>query len=159
MAFASCSDIADLQMQIDAIGIPDGSETKVQAGANTTVTGAGTASNPYIISSASATPDGSETKVTAGTNATVTGTGTTADPYVINSTSATPDGSETKVTAGTNVTVSGSGTTASPYVVSSPVQNLSQSGDQLSISSGNSLTLQPVLGNDGTSVLYFSFGV
>ena len=70
--------------------IVDGSETKVQAGTGATVTGTGTAANPYIVSVPSATPpDGSETKLQASTNVTITGTGTTANPYVISSTDTT----------------------------------------------------------------------
>ena len=62
----------------------DGSETKVQAGTNTTVTGSGTVASPYIVNATAAAADGSETKVSAGTNTTVTGSGTTAAPYVVN---------------------------------------------------------------------------
>ena len=91
----------------------DGSETKVTAGTNVTITGSGTSASPYIVGASSG--DGSETKVTAGTNVTVTGSGTTGSPYLVDA--AGGDGSETKVTAGTNVTVTGSGTLASPYVV------------------------------------------
>jgi hypothetical protein len=63
--------------------VTDGSETKIQAGVNTVITGTGTIASPYIVNSA---PDGSETKVQAGKNIEVTGTGTTASPYVIKST-------------------------------------------------------------------------
>lgn len=94
--------------------LADGSETKVTAGTNVTVTGTGTSVNPYVVNVTAA--NGSETKVTAGTNITMTGTGTSASPYVVNATAAT--GSETKVTAGNNITLTGAGTTASPYVVS-----------------------------------------
>lgn len=93
--------------------------TPVTAGANVTVTGAGTAVSPYVVSAAAAAvPNGSETKVTAGANVTVSGAGTTASPYVVAAIAgALPDGSETKVTAGANTSVTGAGTTASPYVV------------------------------------------
>jgi len=67
------------------------------AGTNTTLTGTGTAADPYKYNAAAgAVADGSETKVQAGpvaTNpggATVTGTGTTASPYVINVPAAAP---------------------------------------------------------------------
>jgi hypothetical protein len=68
------------------IGETDGSETKVIAGTNSTVTGIGTIANPYVVNASSTPPDGSETKVTAGTNVTVSGTGTIANPYVIDAT-------------------------------------------------------------------------
>ena len=68
---------------------PDGSETKVTAGTNVTVTGTGTTASPYVVNAAAAAvADGSETKVTAGTNVTVTGSGTTAAPYVVNAAAA-----------------------------------------------------------------------
>ncbi|WP_282782213.1 hypothetical protein [Phaeodactylibacter xiamenensis] len=63
---------------------PDGSETKVTAGSNVTVTGSGTVASPYVIAATGGSAaDGSETKVNAGANITVTGSGTVADPYVI----------------------------------------------------------------------------
>lgn len=62
--------------------LADGSETKVSAGTNVSVTGAGTNENPYVVNAVAA--NGSETKVTAGTNVTITGTGTAASPYVVN---------------------------------------------------------------------------
>ena len=98
---------------------PDGSETKVNAGSNVTVTGSGTTADPYVIAATGGSAaDGSETKVNAGSNVTVTGSGTTADPYVIAATGGSAaDGSETKVNAGANITVTGSGTTADPYVI------------------------------------------
>lgn len=93
--------------------VVNGSETKINAGTNVTVTGNGTIATPYIINSSS---DGSETKVNAGTNISVTGNGTTATPYVINNT-LTVDGSETKLSSGTTTVVTGNGTIATPYKV------------------------------------------
>lgn len=136
---------------VTTLAIPcacDGSETKVSAGTNTTVTGSGTTASPYVINS-TATADGSETKINVGTGLTISGSGTTASPYLItnivtdtnttytasisgntitltgsdgstqNIALPTADGSETKLSGGTNVTITGSGTTASPYVISS----------------------------------------
>jgi hypothetical protein len=63
---------------------PNGSETKVVAGANVTVTGSGTTAAPYVVAAvAGAVADGSETKVIAGPNIVVTGSGTAAAPYVV----------------------------------------------------------------------------
>lgn len=70
----------DINLTVPFPIVPDGSETKIVAGANGVVTGTGTILNPYVISS-----DGGETKVNSGTNTTVTGNGTTATPYVVNS--------------------------------------------------------------------------
>lgn len=102
----------------------DGSETKVTAGSNVTITGSGTTASPYVINSNS--PDGSETKVTAGSNVTITGTGTTSNPYVINST-ATASATYINVTdsCSINMSVSGSGTVANPFVISAEVYNQS----------------------------------
>src|SRR5574343_1836061 len=66
----------------------DGSETKVNAGTNISVTGAGTTASPYIINSTVAAPDGSETKVSAGSGISITGLGTTASPYSFSATDA-----------------------------------------------------------------------
>jgi hypothetical protein len=61
---------------------PDGSETKINNGTNTIVTGNGTTATPFQI--AVPTPTGAETIVTAGTGVTITGTGTTPNPYIVN---------------------------------------------------------------------------
>jgi hypothetical protein len=80
--------VREILRRLQLTTAPDGSETKVDAGANVTVTGSGTAADPYVISSVGGggdPVDGSETKVNAGANVTVTGSGTAADPYVISS--------------------------------------------------------------------------
>jgi hypothetical protein len=126
----------------------DGSETKVNAGTNVTVSGTGTTGSPYVINASFA----------AAVQSSVVGTGAPGNPLQLSGDAGTPgatryygtngagtkgfyaipvyDGSETKVTAGSNVTVSGSGTVGSPYVVAaaaaSPVyaakSNLTSSG-------------------------------
>ena len=58
-----------------------GCQCGVVAGTNTTVTGTGSAGDPFIINATT-----QQTVVTAGTNITVTGTGATATPYVVNAT-------------------------------------------------------------------------
>ena len=113
-------DEIQLDLNLPAIIPPDGTETKLVSGTNTTVAGNGSIATPYSVNVSFPTPpDGSETKVIAGTNTTVTGLGTTVSPYVVNSTDTVADGSETKINAGTNVTVSGNGTTATPYIINS----------------------------------------
>jgi len=62
----------------------NGSETKINAGTNTTVTGVGTIASPYVINSTDTVANGSETKINQGTNITITGTGTTLTPYIVN---------------------------------------------------------------------------
>ena len=65
--------------------ITDGSETKISAGNNITVTGSGTLSDPYIVTSGSGgSSDSSGTKISVGNNLTLTGSGTDIDPYIIN---------------------------------------------------------------------------
>jgi len=65
--------------------ITDGSETKISAGNNITVTGSGTLSDPYIVTSGSGgSTDSSGTKISVGNNLTLTGSGTDIDPYIIN---------------------------------------------------------------------------
>lgn len=69
----------------DRLPIYDGSETKLTASTNVTITGTGTIASPYVISSAiGSIADGSETKVNQGSNITITGIGTTLDPYIVN---------------------------------------------------------------------------
>ena len=62
----------------------NGSETKINSGTNTTVTGIGTIVSPYIINSTDTIADGSETKINEGNNITITGNGTQSTPYIIN---------------------------------------------------------------------------
>ena len=81
-------DEIQLDLNIPAIVPPDGTETKLVNGTNTTVAGNGSTATPYSVNVTFPTPpiyDGSETKVIAGTNTTVSGNGTTATPYIINS--------------------------------------------------------------------------
>jgi len=96
---------------VDQIPIVDGSETKVSAGTNVTITGNGTTATPYIINS---TATGASTVINAGTNISVTGAGTSGSPFVISN---TQDGSETKLNSGITTVVTGNGTIATPYTV------------------------------------------
>jgi len=63
---------------------PNGSETKLDAGDNVTVTGTGTTLDPYIVNSIT---EDSITYVNSGDNTNVTGIGTVDNPYIINATS------------------------------------------------------------------------
>ena len=110
------ADEIQLDLNIPTVVPPDGTETKLVSGTNTTVAGNGSIATPYSVN---VTLDGSETKVIAGANTTVTGIGTTASPYVVNSTDTIADGSETKVVAGTNTTITGNGTISTPYIINS----------------------------------------
>ena len=62
----------------------NGSETKINAGTNVTVTGLGTIASPYVINSTDTVANGSETKINEGDNITITGNGTQSTPYIIN---------------------------------------------------------------------------
>ena len=66
------------------ITAPNGSETKINAGTNTTVTGLGTIASPYVINSTDTVANGSETKINQGNNIIITGVGTVLSPYIIN---------------------------------------------------------------------------
>lgn len=82
---------ASLRAKDELVDEIDGSETKLSAGINITITGDGTAVSPYVVNAVGgAIPDGSETKVTAGTNTTVSGSGTVASPYVVGVTGLAP---------------------------------------------------------------------
>jgi hypothetical protein len=60
-----------------------GSETKINAGQNITITGNGTTATPYVITS--------NFYIQAGTNVTITGDGTSGNPLIINSSIPTTD--------------------------------------------------------------------
>ena len=62
----------------------NGSETKINSGTNTTVTGLGTIASPYVINSTDTVANGSETKINEGYNISITGNGTQSTPYIIN---------------------------------------------------------------------------
>ena len=102
----------------------------IQAGANVTITGSGTAADPYIVN-ATGGAGGSSTLVgttatfadgnsidlatlqqflTAGTNVTLTGTGTQADPWVVNATVASLAGTTITFADGSSVDLSTLGT-------------------------------------------------
>ena len=193
---------AGLAAAIAAIPALDGSETKLIAGTNTTVTGTGATATPYVVSVPTATDalagavelatvaeaaigtstttavtpaglaaaiaaipalDGSETKLTAGTNTTVTGSGTTAAPYVVNVPTAT-DAIAGAVELAT-VAEAGIGTSTTTAVtpaglssaIAASQQTLAVAGGSLAISSGNSIALTPVYGNDATTILFYAF--
>ena len=93
-------DEIQLDLNLPAIIPPDGTETKLVSGTNTTVTGLGTTTSPYVVNSTDTVADGSETKINAGTNVTITGNGTVATPYVVNSTNTT-------YTAGNGINLTG----------------------------------------------------
>jgi len=130
----------DIDFSVPAGVIPDGTETKIVNGTNTTVVGTGTTSTPYQINALNSTYSNSNLGMGAQVykDSTVVGSNTqfnfrklkSSDSSVtilegINEiditvvTGSIPDGSETKVTAGTNTSVTGTGTIATPYVINS----------------------------------------
>lgn len=66
-----------------ATGVIGAEPTVVQAGTNVTVTGDGSAGDPYVVSSTGGGGGGEPTVVEAGDGVTVTGDGTAGDPYVV----------------------------------------------------------------------------
>ena len=154
----------DIDFSVPAGVIPDGSETKVTAGTNISVTGAGTIATPYVINSTdtnttysagtalslvgttfnNTAPD-QTVVLTQGGATTITGT---YPNFTISSTNTIADGSETKLTAGTNITITGNGTIATPYVISSVDTNttyLAGAGLVLSGTTFNIENLQKVI--------------
>ncbi len=122
-------------------GTKNGSETKLSAGTNITITGLGTIASPYVINSTAAgggnpgtvTSVGlsmpaafvvSGSPITSNGTFTVTANGTISQYIRGDGTLAafpaipTYDGSETKLSAGPGVGISGAGTIASPYIIS-----------------------------------------
>lgn len=116
----------------------DGSETKITAGSNISVSGGGTTASPYIISNTQ-TVDGSETKVNAGSGISVSGSGTTGSPYVITN---SHDGSETKINSGVTTVVTGNGTSATPYVIETVNLQKPITGDYTLTASDNNYSIK-----------------
>ena len=154
----------DIDFSVPAGVIPDGTETKIVNGTNTTVTGTGTIATPYVINSTdtnttysagtaislvgttfnNTAPD-QTVVLTQGGATTITGT---YPNFTISSTNTIADGSETKLTAGTNITITGNGTIATPYVISSVDTNttyLAGAGLVLSGTTFNIENLQKVI--------------
>lgn len=127
----------DINITVAAGVIPDGSETKIIAGTNVSITGTGTTPNQYVINSTyvdtnttysagtalslvgttfnNTAPDQTVTLTQAGAT-TITG----AYPnFTISSTDTNTiaDGSETKINSGITTTSTGTGTTGSPYTI------------------------------------------
>lgn len=94
-----------------SVVVPNGTETKVTAGNNVTVTGLGSIGSPYIVNNAS--PDQTVT-LTQGGATTITGT---YPNFTVSSVNTIADGSETKINNGITTVKSGLGTIASPYVI------------------------------------------
>lgn len=125
----------DIDITVSAGIVTDGSETKITAGTNVAVSGTGTTTTPYIVSSTdtnttysagtaislvgttfnNTAPD-QTVALTQGGATTITGT---YPNFTISSTdtNTVADGSETKINSGTTTSITGVGTTASPYVL------------------------------------------
>jgi hypothetical protein len=124
-----------IDISVPAGVIPDGSETKITAGTNVTVTGTGTIATPYVVNSTD-----TNTTYSAGTAMSLVGTtfnNTAPDQTVVltqggattitgtypnftissTDTNTIADGSETKINSGVTTTTSGTGATGSPYVI------------------------------------------
>jgi trimeric autotransporter adhesin len=112
--------------------------THVIAGNNVTVTGSGTTTNPFQIASQD---DDGQTLTLTGNNLSILNGNTVTLPT-------------THVIAGNNVTVTGSGTTTNPFQIASQDddgQTLTLTGNNLSISNGNSVVLPTFTEVDGST--------
>lgn len=79
--------------------IPNGSETKINAGTNVSMTGNGTIATPYVINSIT---EPTTTYINSGDNVAIIGNGTVENPYVISSTD-----TDTTYLAGTGISLIG----------------------------------------------------
>ena len=130
----------DIDFSVPAGVIPDGTETKIVNGTNTTVVGTGTTPTPYQINALNSTYSNSNlgTGAQIYKDSIIVGSNTQFNLRKIKSSNSSvnivegadeiditvvagivPDGSETKVTAGTNISVTGSGTISNPYIINS----------------------------------------
>ena len=145
----------DIDFSVPAGVIPDGTETKIVNGTNTTVVGTGTTPTPYQINALNSTYSNSNlgTGAQIYKDSIIVGSNTQFNLRKIKSSNSSvnivegadeiditvvagivPDGSETKVTAGTNISVTGAGTIATPYVINSTDTNTTYSaGTALSL--------------------------
>jgi len=119
----------DIDITVSAAVIPDGSETKVTAGDNVSVTGTGTIATPYVVNS-------TDTTYSAGTAISLVGTtfNNTAPDQVVALTQGglttvtgtypnfTISSTGASINSGVTTIVSGAGTIGSPYVIE--IQNL-----------------------------------
>ena len=138
----------DIDFSVPAGVIPDGTETKIVNGTNTTVVGTGTTPTPYQINALNSTYSNSNlgTGAQIYKDSIIVGSNTQFNLRKIKSSNSSvnivegadeiditvsagviPDGSETKVTAGTNTSVTGTGTIATPYVINSTDTNTTYS--------------------------------
>ena len=138
----------DIDFSVPAGVIPDGTETKIVNGTNTTVVGTGTTPTPYQINALNSTYSNSNlgTGAQIYKDSIIVGSNTQFNLRKIKSSNSSvnivegadeiditvvagivPDGSETKVTAGTNISVTGAGTIATPYVINSTDTNTTYS--------------------------------
>ena len=144
-------DEIQLDLNLPAIVPPDGTETKLVSGTNTTVAGNGSTATPYSVN---VTLDGSETKVIAGTNTTVAGNGTTATPYVVNFSGITSINDATSSIKGILKLTNDLGGTADAPTTPTAVHktgNESFTGIKSVINNGSSLINGLFLTNDGTN--------
>ena len=138
----------DIDFSVPAGVIPDGTETKIVNGTNTTVVGTGTTPTPYQINALNSTYSNSNlgTGAQIYKDSIIVGSNTQFNLRKIKSSNSSvnivegadeiditvvagivPDGSETKLTAGTNTSVTGTGTIATPYVINSTDTNTTYS--------------------------------
>ena len=110
------------------VAVTSGTEIKISAGTNITITGSGIISDPYIINS---NLDNLGIVKTIGNevispgqslsiiNNEITGKVLTTKEYVQSIIPNTPDGSETKLNSGSGISITGSGTISNPYIINS----------------------------------------
>ena len=149
-----------------AIPIPDGSETKINAGSNISVTGDGTIGNPYIISvlinnnisssintiTSSINGNSSSTSIINSISNDVTNGVLTTSVNGVASSVLLPiaDGSETHINGSSNVNVTGIGTLNTPYYISLNTKDITTSTTGMMVTNG----INQVVGTTNMTVDY-----
>ena len=126
----------------------DGSETKVTAGTNISVTGTGTTASPYVVSNTFTEVDGSITNELQ----TLSQSGNTITLSNGGGSVTTTDAQDLSLT-GNTLSLTNDATTVNlaPYLDNTDAQTLSITGSNLTISGGNTVALPSVTSGDITS--------
>ena len=121
--------ISDLATAIKTVqNSNDGSQTKVTAGTNVSVTGTGTTATPYVVNSPVETAANTPSTAITASSTKVAVTATNVQGAIDNLATAIitnkANGSETKISnTGSNVVITGTGTATDPYMLNSVAEN------------------------------------
>ena len=150
------------------VAVTSGTEIKISAGTNITITGSGIISDPYIINSnldnlGIVKTIGNEV-ISPGQSLSIinnepTGKVLVTKEYVQSIIPSTPDGSETKINSGNNISITGSGTISNPYIINS-ISNAGSvyinSGDNVEIIGNGTVENPYVISSVDTNTTYLA---